>query len=97
MNAPVVSDEVLEHLAGVFIAAGAAESMTFEAFVSMAPALRSRRLAAHAHVAALRNRVEPPCDLASLHGHHLVERMRHHVAGHTPVGFRRFRDEDGAP
>lgn len=70
-------DETLDYWADRFIAAGLADILSFEQFMSMSPALRERRIEQLRVAREAQQRIghDPPD--AALHGDRLIDPMHH--------------------
>lgn len=73
----MIADEQLDYWAERFIASGLRVVMTFGAFMDLNVPLRERRLSHAAQATFLQEGIERRFPDAALHGHVLVDPMRH--------------------
>lgn len=88
-----VPDETLDYLAERFIAEGLAETMSFEQFLCLSPALRERRIEQLHEIRRaqqIADRATPPD--ATVHGDRLIDPLHHGPREfRRPVFYRRRR------
>lgn len=75
-------DVELNYWGNRFINAGLADAMTFEAFLTLSPALRERRIAQMDVVRHLQNSVDRLLPDACIHGDRLIDPMYHGLREH---------------
>jgi hypothetical protein len=88
----LVADITLDYWADLFVETGIADVMTFEAFMTLAPALRERRNAQIALSRHEQHRVDRGLPDAALHDNRLIDPMHHGPRlNRYPLYFRRRR------
>lgn len=83
-------DETLDYWAGRFIAAGLADTLSFDQFMELSPALRERRIEQQRIAREAQQRIGSDPPDAALHGDRLIDPMQHGMREYRqPLFYRR--------